>query len=70
MRARDHLHSVMQDAGFGPAYADSLIDAYAHELAEKIRANTAHLEGTATGNSIRLIVNELAADLIDPEVNQ
>ncbi|WP_228973420.1 hypothetical protein [Streptomyces sp. DH12] len=38
--------------------------------AEKIRESTLHLAGTVTGDSVRRVVNELAADLIDPEVSK
>lgn len=68
MTARDELLRRVAGSFIDEDRANALIDAYAHELAEQIRGNTAHLEGNTTGNSIRRIVNELAADLIDPEV--
>lgn len=64
--ARDSLASHLLPEGYEAPYAiaDRILAEHAHELAEKIRAWRG--EGTRdiyTGT-------EIAADLIDPEVNQ
>lgn len=69
---QDFIDAYMQRWGCSNEYAENLMAhleiEHAHALAERIRANTEPLRGTVTGDSIRSIVNELAADLIDPEV--
>lgn len=76
LTAREQLHREatwgLLQAGVDDAStaADRLIDAYAHELAQKIRQNSAHLRDSdsSTARSVWAIINA-QADLIDPQVN-
>ncbi|ONK10346.1 hypothetical protein [Streptomyces sp. MP131-18] len=68
MSARDRLAVMMTtspapDGEWSNAEIDAAIDAFAHELAEEVRADTRHIRyGSATDYANR------HADLIDPEV--
>jgi hypothetical protein len=65
MNARDQLLGVLTRLhGWHPDQANTLIDDYAHELAEQIREDTTVM-GEA-GDQYAL----LYADLIDPEVQR
>ncbi|MFB8071108.1 hypothetical protein [Streptomyces californicus] len=69
MSARDELLESLLPWTRRPADGEedacnALIDAFAHELAEKVRAEERNRKGWA-GSSFGL---RLAADLIDPEV--
>jgi hypothetical protein len=80
MSARDELFEAMTDGGWrlAPGEAESvnrLHDAYAHELAEKIREDTraaltrvTAMHGADWGRTWAM-GRERAADLIDPEVS-
>ncbi|MFB7479550.1 hypothetical protein ACFUEM_08630 [Streptomyces anulatus] len=66
MSARDTLLDLFLHGGDGsqPEFEQAL-DAFAHELAERVRADVAHISyGSATDYANR------HADLIDPEVEQ
>jgi hypothetical protein len=66
MSARDELiHYIGEHGGVQPHIVDHLLDAYAHELAEKIR-NSERLRDYTDDHMSDC--NE-AADLIDPEVS-
>jgi ABC-type transporter Mla subunit MlaD len=71
MSARDELKAMIQTGACqttqDPRNADALIDAFAHELAEKIR--DAAQESVDAAQEVLSGDGELfAADLIDPEV--
>lgn len=72
MSAREKLYVHLTPA-FGDAeFANGLLDAYAHELAEQIRAELAEQVKEIVGGGwaeIRTVYTaQHAADLIDPEV--
>jgi hypothetical protein len=68
MSARELLYVALMNGGpHSPARserASALIDAFAHELAEEIRAES------DPGSPIFVITAEEAADLIDPQVTE
>lgn len=69
MSARSELYAALMHGGpHSPdrsEKASMLIDAYAHELAEKIRAGWDETRGATQASKVMAF----AADLIDPEVS-
>lgn len=70
MTARDDLRTALLQGWerYNPERADLLIDAFAHELAEQIRAETLNYERWAGPGTEHSRGTRNAATLIDPEV--
>lgn len=69
MNAREELFGrICAHTGLSDLEANDLIDAYAHELAERIRALGVTPSGHPSYDEGRDAGRDLAADLIDPEV--
>jgi hypothetical protein len=67
--ARDDLEvRLIRDAGLSPHWAKRQIDAFAHQLAEKIRRELP--DGPAVAGIVLTRSAAEAADLIDPEVER
>lgn len=63
MSARDRLIAYLRQSGLSTPRAEANLDAFAHELAERIREAGAYWgEWAATGKAYRA-----AADIIDPQ---
>ena len=67
MSARNAVHRLFE-SGRTSYRLDAYLDAYAHELAEKIRASVKGWEGMSAYASAAMGGRQAAADLIDPEV--
>lgn len=71
---RQALFDAAPDGGseFLTAFMRHLLDAHAHELAERIRtdARARHARDFSDNRVFRLAGAEVAADLIDPEVTE
>ena len=68
MSARDELvHYIGEHGGVQPHIVDHLLDAYAHELAEKIR--NSQIEESGSGVRCCGTMLSMAADVIEPEVS-
>jgi len=61
--ARSRLIAHLQQAGLSTARAEAIVDSYAHELAEQLRADAA----TGDKSGLTRIYLRVAADRVDPK---
>lgn len=68
MKARDELEDLMVGTyGMPDEKAGRMLDAFAHELAEKVRRSVGVMGQSLAAAEVSYFVRK-AADLIDPEV--
>ncbi|MFF5973692.1 hypothetical protein ACFY7C_19405 [Streptomyces sp. NPDC012769] len=69
MTARDQLKSALCRCDQDPCYSDTIIDAFAHELAEKQRAYMEDTDGDWDGYDITNLIDPCCQrGPFDPEV--